>query len=141
MKLVLKYISFFVLLINGYGQLYSNSLEIKNDINSCGFLELEQHNEFNYFDDSDALIHENSNSIPEKKFSETEEIEIEEAQNDSEASKKYLQSSDPITALFYSFISAYYYYYYQSDKIPSDSNINHNSSYPSICVRFCVFRL
>ncbi|MDN3593728.1 hypothetical protein [Zunongwangia endophytica] len=143
MKLLFKYISFFALLLNGYGSLHANSLS--GDSNSFSeeiSFSCDQDSSFDYIGDSDALIHHRSNSFPERKFSESEEIEIEEAQNDSDAdsSKKYLESSDYLATLFYTVLSAYHDFN-RSDSKPYFSNQFHQLSYPSLCVRYCVFRI
>ncbi|MCL6217197.1 hypothetical protein [Zunongwangia pacifica] len=147
MKSFFKYISFFLLLLNGYGAIHANNLKEHNDFITEGEgisfqKKLDLDYGFDYFDDSDALIHEKSRSNPDTKFSETEEVEIEEAQNesDTDASKKYLEGSNFVTTLFYAIISAYHDYN-RSDNTPNLSNQNHTSSYPSICVRYCVFRI
>ncbi|UAB83732.1 hypothetical protein INR75_16380 [Zunongwangia sp. SCSIO 43204] len=147
MKSLFKYISFFVLFLNGYGHLHADNLQ-ENNYFVAGEISFQEQIEsdfgFDYFEDSDALIHERSRSNPDRKFSETEEIEIEEADSDSDsdagASKKYVEGSDYITALFYTVLSAYHDYN-RSDNKPYFSKQNHITSYPSICVRYCVFRI
>ena len=145
MKSLYKYISFFLLLLNGIGDLHAGNLQENDDFiidEICFQDQLDLG--FDYFDDSDALIHERSRSNPDTKFSETEEVEIEEAQNDSDsdddASNKYLDGSDYVTSLFYTVLSAYHDYN-RSDNKPYFSKQNHITSYPSICVRYCVFRI
>ncbi|WBL27036.1 hypothetical protein [Zunongwangia sp. HGR-M22] len=143
MKLLFKYISFFSLLLNGYGSLHANSLN--DDTHSFSEIisfECDQDLYFDYIDDSDALIHQRSSSYPERKFSESEEIEIEEAQNETDAdvSKKCLGSSDYLATLFYTVLSAYHDFN-RSDSTPYFSNEFHQLSYPSLCVRYCVFRI
>ena len=145
MKSLFKYISFFLLLLNGYGHLHASNLQENNDFIVDDFCFQDQLDlGFDYFDESDALIHEKSRSNPDKKFSETEEIEIEEAQNDSDsdtdASKKNIETGDYVTGLFYIVLSAYHDNSLR-DYEPYFSKHQKISSYPSICVRYCVFRI
>ena len=147
MKSLFKYISFFLLLLNGYGHLHADNLKDNNDfVTKVGSFqnELDLDLNFDYFDDSDALIHEESKSNPDRKFSETEEVEIEEAQNDADSdkdtSKKYLGGSDYVTSLFYTVLYTNYDYN-RSDSITHFSNQYDKLSYPSFFVRYCVFRI
>ncbi|WP_417886358.1 hypothetical protein [Zunongwangia sp.] len=135
----LKYISFFILFVNGYGQLNAyNALSDRNDT-LCENTSVNSENRAFDADTlgSDASIGKKTDSHRESKFYESEEAEIEEAQNESD-SPEFLSGN--LANLFYSYLTLCHPSF-QTKEIPFHSNKYIRSSYPSFLVRFCVFRI
>lgn len=138
MKMFLKYISFFILFVNGYGQIYAHkNLPAHNNTTSF-------ESTFSSVDDTllyaqpKAFIAEKTDSQHKARFSESEETEVEEAQNESDLPE--FLTGNGLANLFFSYLTLCHPSF-QTREIGSYSSQNYHSSYRSLCVRFCVFRI